>query len=354
MRVGFNGLFLGRPMTGTGQYSLHLAACLARVAPDVCLALQRHEERHSLDKLLWEQALWQRQALRDGCQVLHNPYFAAPLLRRRPCLVTVHDLIPLVLPAYRASRLVRWYMALVSRAVRAGASVSADSRHSADDVRRLLGLAADRVHVVYLGVEPRFRPPGQAEVEDLRVRYRLPERFLLYLGGYDARKNLPRLLGAYARPNNLPPLVLAGRLPQPGPLFPDVLAIVRQLGLEGRVIALGPFPEEDKALLYGAASAFVFPSLYEGFGLDPLEALACGTPVACSSASSLPEVVGEAALLFDPRDEAALAAALGRICGDEDLRTELRKRGPEQARTFNWERTARETADIYRRLAAGQ
>lgn len=338
-------------MTGTGQYSLHLAAQLPHVAPDVNLHLHRYVEQSDLGKLLWEQALWPWRALRDGCHVLHNPYFAAPLLPHPPCLVTVHDLIPLVLPAYARSPLVRWYSALMGLATRRAAVISADSQHSARDAQRLLGVPAERIQVIYLGVEPRFQPAAGEAAADLRARYGLPQRFVLYLGGYDLRKNVPRLLRAYARLPHLPPLVLAGRLPSPGPLFPDVRGIVRQLGLTGRVEQLGAFPEEDKPALYAAAWAFVFPSVYEGFGLDPLEALACGTPVACSHATSLPEVVGEAAALFDPRDEEALATALERVCLDEDLRRDLRARGPEQARLFTWERTARQTAEVYRRLA---
>jgi glycosyltransferase involved in cell wall biosynthesis len=185
----------------------------------------------------------------------------------------------------------------------------------------------------------------------------LPENFVLYLGGYDARKNVSALLHAFTWVSSTLhedyPLVLAGELPsQDTRLFPNPLRIARELGIEKYIVTPGWIAEEDKPLLYAAATVFVYPSRYEGFGLPVLEAMACGTPVVTSNTSSLPEVVGDAALLIDPYDEAALAQAMLTISGDEQLRARLREAGLERARQFTWRATAEKTLALYREASS--
>ncbi len=189
----------------------------------------------------------------------------------------------------------------------------------------------------------------------LRRKYALPERYLLYLGGFDQRKNLSALLRAFALLVSKQPqarLVIAGRLPgRDSPLFPDPRRLVGELGLEERVIFTGWVAEEDKPALLSGAVAFVFPSLYEGFGLPALEAMACGTPVVASNRSSLPEVVGEGGILVEPTDVEALAEAMETLLVDDVLRAELRPRALAQAARFSWEQTALETLAVYRKVA---
>jgi glycosyltransferase involved in cell wall biosynthesis len=361
-RVGVNGLFLSRTQTGTGQYCRHLLQAYQRLGvASRIVVLHGHfpglagvgaPAGESHWRKLWiEQVgcLW--AARRAGVRLLHYPYLAAPLAAPLPVVVTAHDAIPFLFPAYRQGVRVRAYVALVALALRRAALVLTDSTAAARDLRRL-GLPADRLRVVPLGVEERFQPGAPADqVRGVAERYGLaPGRFLLYLGGFDPRKNIAGLVEAYARARARGltyPLVLAGAL-TPGPLTTDPRPLARRLGVAGWVRCLGPVAEAEKPLLYQAAAAFVWPSLYEGFGLPPLEAVACGVPVVCSDRSSHPEVVGPAALLVDPTDPEALAEALCRIVADDALRAHLRGVGPAWARQFTWERTARETLEAYR------
>ena len=198
-----------------------------------------------------------------------------------------------------------------------------------------------------------FRPLDEAAVRAFRARYGLPDRFILYLGTLEPRKNVPRLLEAYARlrrGGEAPMLVLAG--PR-GWRHAAIDARVAALGLGDAVRFLGYVPASDLPLCYNAASVFVYPSLYEGLGLPPLEALACGTPVVASNASSLPEALGDAALLVDPRDPAALAGALAAALADEPLRGRLRAAGFAQARRFSWRRMAEQTLAVYHGVRQG-
>jgi glycosyltransferase involved in cell wall biosynthesis len=370
VRVAIDGDFLARPLTGSGRYLQRLLVEFARpgrsdrndvrvfgpplaAAPSGYTALRpplgvRNE---NVAKVLFEQFALPRAAAMAGADLLHYPFFAAPLVATVPVVVTVHDLIPMILPAYRAGATVRLYTALVAAATRRAKLIVADSAASRDDIVRHLGVPAERVRVVLLAADERFRPcddPGALDA--LRARLALPERFILYLGGLDERKNVPRLVEAYALARRMGldlPLVIAGRLPAPSPLFPDVRGPVERLGLGDHVVFCGPGTEADTSPLYQAATAFVYPSTYEGFGLPPLEAMACGTPVVCSNNSSLPEVVGDAALTVDPTSVEALASALTAVGTDADLRESLRARGLARAATFSWERAARETEEAY-------
>jgi len=283
------------------------------------------------------------------------PYFAPPLRPGIPTVVTIHDLIPLVLPAYRGTPLVRLYTRLVTAAAPRATAIIADSECSKRDIVRHLGIPEERVHVVYLAADERFRPVTDANrIAQIRRKYGLPDRYLLYLGGFDVRKNVQLLLRAYAVLKKeidlaLPPLVIAGRLPERDTAFaPDPRRLAHEAGLDlSAVYFTGAVDEDDKPALYTAADVFIFLSLYEGFGLPPLEAMACGTPVLATHAASLPEVAGDAALWVAPDDPQAIANALHRICLDPDLRADLRQRGIQRAAEFSWEKTARQTLAIF-------
>ncbi|MCL6430105.1 MAG: glycosyltransferase [Anaerolineae bacterium] len=231
--------------------------------------------------------------------------------------------------------------------------------HTRTEVVRRLGIPPARVRAVPLAAGPAFRPVEDAgTIGQVRSRYGLPERYFLYLGGFDQRKNLDTLFRAVAearqREPGLPLLAVAGALPaRDTPLMPDPRRLAREAGLEGGVSFLGRVAEEDKPPLYAGAVAFLFPSRYEGFGLPALEALACGAPVVSACATSLPEVVGEAGLLVGPDDVPGWAEAMVQLARSEELRTRLRTLGPAQAERFSWERTARETAIAYRMVALG-
>ncbi|MCS6803238.1 MAG: glycosyltransferase family 1 protein [Chloroflexota bacterium] len=286
--------------------------------------------------------------------IFHGTDHLLPPTRRIRTVFTVHDLIFRFYPEHHLP-LNRWYLTLMMpRFLRAADALIAVSEQTKRDVVALYGVPAERIHVIYEGVASRFQPVDDpAQRAALRQRLGLPERFLLYLGTIEPRKNLIALLDAYqslVAAGETADLVIAGRR---GWLFEPVFAHVRRLGLERRVHFLGWVEDADTPTLLSAARAFVFPSLYEGFGLPPLEAMACGTPVVASNTSSLPEVVGDAGLLVPPTDRAALAAALRRVLADDPLVTALREKGLRRARRFRWEKTALETLAVYRTVAGG-
>jgi glycosyltransferase involved in cell wall biosynthesis len=207
------------------------------------------------------------------------------------------------------------------------------------------------VRVIYLAADAAFHPgPVPGEAEATRRDFSLPDEFLLYLGSVELRKNVRGLLAAYAQARRRGlaiPLVLAADIPTPGGIVADVRADMARLGIAGDVILCGPGRPEDTPRLLRTATAFVFPSLYEGFGLPPLEAMACGTPVVCSDRSSLPEVVGDAAVLVDAARPEVLADALMLVSTNRDLRADLSRRGLERAATFSWQATVDQTVQAY-------
>jgi len=362
MRIGINALFLNRPETGSGQYTRHLLEALAKVDPtDEYLLFSpgpipnTQYPISNLAKLWFEQVTFPQACHRSDVALAHVPYFASPFFPTVPTVVTVHDLVPLILPAYRGSLLARLYTRLVAAAARKARAIITVSQASQRDIVRYLHVPPEQIHVTYEAAGESFQPVEDA-AQSVAIRHKvgLPQRYLLYLGGFDQRKNLSALLRAFALLVNRQAqarLVVAGQLPgRDSPLFPDPGRLVGELGIKERVIFTGWVAEDDKPALLRGAVAFVFPSLYEGFGLPPLEAMACGTPVIASNRSSLPEVVGEGGILVEPTDVEALAEALEVLWVDDALRAELRQRALAQAARFSWKQTAQETLAVYRKL----
>ncbi|HID62250.1 MAG TPA: glycosyltransferase family 1 protein [Anaerolineae bacterium] len=294
-------------------------------------------------RLSWEMA-------RHPPDVLFVPAHVLPLVHPRSSVVTVHDLGYLYYPgAHRP--LDRLYLDLSTRYnARAASRVIAVSQATKDDLVRRCGLEADKITVVYSGCDGTMQPvEDEATIERVKAHYGIRGDYILYVGTLQPRKNLGRLLEAYAmlrkqaRRGERPCLVIAGRK---GWLYGQIFQQVERLGLGTEVIFPGYVSQDDLPVLLSGARLFVFPSLYEGFGLPVLEAMACGTPVLCSNVSSLPEVAGDAALLIDPLDVKGMAEAMGRLLQDGKLRTQLVERGFRQVRQFSWERCARETLAV--------
>jgi len=246
-------------------------------------------------------------------------------------------------------------MRLVAAAARRAAHVIAISESSRREIVALLGCPPDRVTTTLLAAGPQYRPRDAAEAARVAERYGLRGSFIYYVGGLDARKNVSTLVRAFGRLRRAggPPalLAIAGRAMGHGPaLFPNLDALIAEERL-GQWVRRLDVPRDDNPLLYAAAMVFAFPSRAEGFGLGPLEAMACGTPTIVAEASSMPEVVGDAALRVPPDDVAGWAAALWRLLADAPLRLELRRRGLERASQFSYDRTARETVEVYQRVA---
>jgi glycosyltransferase involved in cell wall biosynthesis len=355
MKVAINAAFLHRPDTGSGQYLLHLVEEFRQ--PDYGIEVQLIEPRSdsNLEKLRFEQLGFPFMAKALRADLAHVPYFGSAFVPRAPTVVTIHDLIPLVLPLYRGSLRVRAYTQLVAAAAKRAHAIIADSESSKRDIVRMLGIDERKVRVIYLAADARYRRvTDAATLEAVRAKYQLPDIFVLYLGGFDQRKNVMNLVRAFVKvAKGLPDhrLVLAGYPPpNVSPLFPDVVKLVDELELGERVRFIGGVSEEDKPALYTLAGCFVFPSYYEGFGLPPLEALACGAPVVAGDTSSLVEIIGNAGFLIRPDDVNRMAGAIIASIVDEPLRRELIAKGLAQAAKFSWQQCARETVAVYREV----
>ena len=299
-----------------------------------------------LVRIAYEQLRLPRLLRRMGASLLHATAFVGPFLSAVPQVITVHDLSFLRYPRFfRTSR--RLYLGrLTGPACRRARAVIAVSRFTAREVVALLGVPEERVHVIYHGVDPRFRPLPAEVVEAFRRRKGLPQRYILHLGTLEPRKNLPTLIRAFARLRDPTlHLVLAGGR---GWLDNPIFELVASLGLEGRVHFPGYVPDEELPLWYNAASLFASLSHYEGFGMPVVEAEACGVPVVAGNRASLPEAAGDGALLVPPTDEEAVREAMARLLTDAALRERVRQAGLAHSRTFTWERTARETLALYR------
>jgi glycosyltransferase involved in cell wall biosynthesis len=326
-----------------------------RPSPGLAVHYARWPTANPWMRILWEQGAQPWVAWRERLDLLHALAYVTPVVVSCPTVVTVHDLSFVRYPeAFRPFN--RLYLRVMTRrSVFRASRVIADSFSTRDDMVRLWGVPAGRISVVPMGVEGEFRPVPAAAVETFRRQQGLPQRFVLYLGTLEPRKNVSAAVEAFARWVQASRdreiwLVVAGAK---GWHYESIFARVQALGLSDRVLFPGYVPTAELPEWYRAAEIFIYPSLYEGFGLPPLEAMACGTPVITSNTSSLPEVVGDAALLVDPYDVDAIADALARLLEDAELRQRLREAGLARARLFSWERTARETVAAYR-LVLGQ
>lgn len=303
--------------------------------------------------ILWHRLqlpLWVELAI-GPVDIFHSPDFVLPPVRRARTLVTVHDLSFMRYPECADANLRAYLNKVVPRSVRRADLVLADSQSTKDDLVELLDVEPVRIEVVYPGVEERFHPvEDQTILEEARERYNLPPRFILGLGTLQPRKNFTRLIEAFADLRfeicDLHLVIAGGK----GWLYEEIFAVVERLGLAEQVVFPGFVADEHLPALYNLADLFVFPSLYEGFGLPPLEALACGTPVITSDASSLPEVVGEAGLMVEATDVEGLAEAMQRVVEDNALREGMIARGLEQARKFTWQKAASRLLDLYETL----
>jgi glycosyltransferase involved in cell wall biosynthesis len=305
-------------------------------------------------RIAWEQFALPFALRRARIDLLHAMAFAGPLAISIPWVVTVYDLSFMRYPhSFNAAN--RIYLTwAVRNSLRRANRIIAISESTRRDLISKFGAPADRIAVVYCGSDPVFTPScNQAEIDALRARRGLPEKIILHVGTIEPRKNIPRLVRAFARAKRaaqLPHrLVLIGAR---GWKYAEVDQAIEQENMKDDVVFAGYVPQEELPLWYRAADLLVYPSLYEGFGLPPLDAMASGTPVVVSNTSSLPEVVGDAAIQVAPEDEPALADAIVRAINNNALREQMIARGLTQAAKFSWARAARETVEVYRSALA--
>jgi glycosyltransferase involved in cell wall biosynthesis len=357
---------------GVGRYAEEVTLALTRICDEHDIGVFYTDNKGrtpvgplgtlSSDHVSWSNFQWRMQGLLS--QISHQGMDAAvgrpdlfhatdhllPYLTDAASVFTLHDLSYLACPEVH-TRNNRWFLQLaVPRFLQAADEIICISEFTKREAQRIYGLEESRITVIPQGVDSGFRPiEDRDQLAAVRKTYGLPEHFLLYVGTIEPRKNLMTLAEAYAalrREGRTEKLVIVGRQ---GWLHSPFYRRLRELGIEEEVIFTGYVSKEGLPTLFCLADAFVFPSLYEGFGLPPLEAMACGTAVVCSNSSSLPEVCGDAALLIEPRNVVQLKEALTRVLDDQTLRRELRERGLRQVQRFSWENTARATCLVYKR-----
>jgi glycosyltransferase involved in cell wall biosynthesis len=380
MKIAIDALLLGRP-GGVGGYVASLLRALALcdrpsaqtgasaneyviyTTRGALLPSELTEDRFSVRRpgglsarwlrVFWQQAILPRQLAEDGVDVLHAPSYVAPLKAEVPVVLTLHDVIALKYPHLCSRANARHYRHVLPLAARKASLIVASSCATRDDIVSILGLPPEKVRVIYPGVDAVFHPVADEGVLAAACRaWHLPRRFILFVGNIEPKKGLDTLMVAFdnlVRREKLPHGLVVVGAPQRG--MRRLRALVSRLGLGERVLFTGHMPQGDLPALYSLADLFVFPSLYEGFGLPPLEAMACGTPVVCSNAGSLPEVVADAAVTVPPGDAEALRQAIAHGVADDTLRERLVSKGRERVARFTWASAAAQLLEAYRDAA---
>ncbi len=357
---------------GIGSYLQGLLGELARLdPPEGIVVMVASESRHELPDLpeRWrivevnapgysvkEQAAVLAAALRTRVDALHVPHYVLPWLLPRRMVVTIHDIIHVLFPEFMPSSLGFAYARLSIRAaVRRARRVVAVSQTTADDLTRLFGAAGEKLRVIPLGVQAEFiARPAQGADQALLARLGVAGPYLLHVGNHKPHKNAEGLLKAYQllandRRGSVPPLLMVGGFPPDG----ELAARAQAMGLAGKVRCIGRVERDELAALFRSAAVFVYPTLYEGFGLPVLEAMACGVPVVAGDIQAVEEVAGDAVLRVNPRDIVELAGAVRRILAHADLRHELCARGLARAQDYSWSKAAQATLAVYRSVLEG-
>ncbi|MFA6024000.1 MAG: glycosyltransferase family 1 protein [Candidatus Gracilibacteria bacterium] len=368
MRIGIDARMYSTEFTGIGRYVYELVKQLKELDDKNEFVLfmnspeyEKFEETRRVKKVLVkakhyslrEQLGYLWTLKRAKLDLMHFTHFNAPIFYRAPSVVTIHDLTLSFFPGkkmnsafYRAA-----YNLVLKSAVKNAKKVIAVSENTKADLIEIAHTAPAKVEVIYEGVGEEFGPRGDKEFqEQILQKYGVARDFLLYTGVWRGHKNLVNLIRAFALLREGPEafdfqLVITG---EEDPYYPEVKRTVKELGLEHHTVYTGMVPEKELVALYQSATAYVFPSLYEGFGLPPLEAMRCGTPVVASKSSCIPEICGEAsALYFDPYDPQDICNAIQKLLLDETLQKELRECGLKHSLKFSWEKMAERTLAVY-------
>lgn len=340
--------------TGFGFYVNNLVKALEKVdSKDEYVKISPNTEKDfsTPQRLFWDQVTFPRRAGKAKVDLLHQPCFSTPLFYRGKIVVTCHDLISIFFPENLplASRL--FYSKWMPFSYRRADMIIAISEHTKRDIMALLKIPESKIRVIHSAASKDFCPVKSKNIlSRVQKKYGTGKKYLLDVGTLEPRKNLPFLVRAYAlavREGIEENLVITGKK---GWYYDSLFKLVDELDLGKKVIFTGYVGEKDLPALYSGAKAFVFPSIYEGFGLPPLEAMACGAPVICSSTSSLSEVVGQAGILLLPKDERLWAKNIIKVIKDERLARTLSEMGLRQSKKFSWEETARKTIAVYKEL----
>lgn len=357
--------------TGIGTYTYQLVRSLHELgAPDLDyryfwpgdeykgLDISNDAVFNSIEKSkdkFWEEVHIPNCLYDENIDLYHVPQngIGIPMPKSCPVIVTIHDLIPYVYPETVGRGYLKVFLAQMPEIAEKADHILTVSEWSKRDIVRILDVPSSKVTVTYEAPEPIYQPKDRKLSKRLAAeKYGLDTDYILYIGGFSPRKNVKSLISAFK--DILPDLNKSVKLALVGKQareFNELLVLIEALGIEDKVVWTGFAPVEDMPFIYSGAEAFVYPSVYEGFGLPPLEAMACGTPTLCANASSLPEVVGKSALLFNPLDIPQLSEALFNVLTDERLSRTLSEKGMKRARRFTWRKTAEGTVRVYREMA---
>lgn len=371
MHIGFDGRMI--TWSGIGTYSRNLLEALACIDSDNQYTIFCYEDDRKLlpqasnfNKRivsqpvfsLYSQQKWKKEIMETGIDIFHSPHFILPLSVSCRTIVTIHDLIPLVIPQVMPSMVNRQFYRIANkRGLKKAVRIIAVSNATKKDIIRLFNVPANKIKVVYEAASKEFSEtaePSHAEPAFKKNDITLP--FVLAIGNPKSHKNWERLIKSFALITNKIPvhkLVLVGPA-KPLSATARLHNLIDEYNLGGKVIFVDYVESKYLPAFYNAADVFVFPSLYEGFGLPVVEAMACGTPVITSNVSSLPEVAGEAGLLVDPFNIEELSEAILKVVTDNRLKRSLAKKGIEQVLRFSWEKTAKETLKIYYEIHKSQ
>jgi glycosyltransferase involved in cell wall biosynthesis len=367
-RIGIDATALPPQPAGAGIYTINLIHSLAALDTDFefyIIAQQSGRKLIESDKtralnwvvlpdkspprrLIWEQTRLPGLVRKMELDLLHSLHYSRPLSLECSSVVTFHDMTFFLYPQYHTFFKRLYFPAAMRKSARSADALISVSENTKKDLVERLGVPDSKIHVVYHGVADRFKPISDwNQLENISQKYNLPAEFILYVGVVEPRKNLISLLNVFQnlqKSNKNLGLVIAG---QTGWGYHAVQEMVAKLELRDTVLFTGYIPPEDLPAIYNLARLFVYPSIYEGFGLPVLEAMACGTPTITTSISSLPEIVGDAGILVPPNDDRALLEAIKSLLEDEKDQNRLSTRGLQHAAEFTWTRTAQETCEIY-------
>ncbi|MGI5991526.1 MAG: glycosyltransferase family 4 protein [Methanosarcina sp.] len=373
MNIGIISERLSQPATGIGVYTQNLIKEMSEIYPRKNLFLIDMCDREifkelnkiiispsvrSLPKNSYFWHLISQIRLRKNnfnLEVVHSPENATLFLKmnNQKKVITVHDILPCLFPELFGITAIR-YKLLFRNTLKTADKIIAISNNTKKDLIDYFKVPEDKIVVIYSAADSKFKQLSVLEIENIKRKYHLNFPFILYVGSFMKHKNIPSLIEAFRRFHdtehcrlNMYKLVLVGSKKWQ---YDEIFEMVLEFNLKDDVIFLGSVPDGDLPLLYNAASLFVYPSVYEGFGLPPLEAMACGCPVITSNSSSLPEVVGDAGLLVDTCNIDHLVDSMHKVLTNEELRQRIIKRGLEQAKSFNWRKCAEETLEVYKSL----
>jgi len=365
MKIGIDARMFSKSFTGIGRYNYEITRRFFEDRKDIDWVIFMNEPEYSEFKVpenvkkvlvnahhysLAEQIKFLKILNKEKCDLVHFTHFNAPIFYKRKFITTIHDT---TISFYPGKKMNSWwrklaYNKVIKHTVNGAEQIITVSANTKKDVIKLFNIDPQKITKIWNGIGDEFHEVSDLEKKTVREKFGLGKEFLLYTGNWREHKNLVRLLRAFKKvleTGHSPlQLVITGKK---DPYYPEVLATIEELELKDKVKLLGLVSEEDLVRLYNTASIYVFPSLYEGFGLPPLEAMRCGTPVVASNVSAIPEVCGEAVLYFDPEDISDMAKKIRLLLEDKNLQEELINKGYEWVKQFSWDKCAEKTLEIY-------